>query len=223
MQEIGSTVTPASRRTTFQVLAVAAGTMFLLFAGLAVAAATGSLAAFNSSYLLWVHLFEQTAFDSVAVAVTNSGSVAAVMAYGALFAFWLVWRKQWLDLVPLGVAFLATPATTEATKLLMRELRPQLFKPFLTLTSYSFPSGHTSGAFAVFGYVLARAIANQFRPRWQGPLVALLALWAICVGMSRVYLGVHWPGDVLAGACLGLGWAFLGAAVRCKLETSAQH
>lgn len=67
--------------------------------------------------------------------------------------------------------------------------------------SYSFPSGHTSAAFS-----LATSISLEF-PKWY--VVAPSMLWASTVGYSRMYLGVHYPSDVLVGALVGAGTSYL--------------
>ncbi|WP_367209769.1 phosphatase PAP2 family protein [Sphingobacterium sp. R2] len=69
-----------------------------------------------------------------------------------------------------------------------------------TASGYSFPSGHTSSAFAT-----ASAFSRAYS-KWY--VVAPSLLWASSVGYSRMYLGVHFPTDVLAGAALGTGAAF---------------
>jgi len=73
----------------------------------------------------------------------------------------------------------------------------------------SFPSGHASRAFAVAGFIVIR-----YRWRFGGPALA----FAEFVALSRVYLGVHWPTDVLAGALLGLGMALAYEGVTRRLQ-----
>jgi membrane-associated phospholipid phosphatase len=79
---------------------------------------------------------------------------------------------------------------------------------------YSFPSGHTSSAFA-----LATSVSLCY-PQWY--IVAPMALWAITVGYSRMYLGVHYPSDVLVGALIGSGCAVLTHYINRKLIATGQ-
>lgn len=98
--------------------------------------------------------------------------------------------------------------STGLKELLGRERPPFVGELAAELTS-SFPSGHSTGAAAAYltlGVLLARFEA---RHRQKIFLVALAALVTVAVGVSRVYLGVHWPTDVLAGWTLGGGWALL--------------
>lgn len=74
------------------------------------------------------------------------------------------------------------------------------FKAVYQPSSYSFPSGHTSASFST-----ATALSRAY-PKWY--VIAPSFIWAGTVGYSRMYLGVHNPSDVVAGAALGVGTAF---------------
>lgn len=114
----------------------------------------------------------------------------------------------------IGFSLVATVGITYGLKKIVN--RP---RPFVTYTDiyqkdshvgpYSFPSGHTSSAFA-----LATSISLAY-PKWY--VIAPAALWAITVGCSRMYLGVHYPTDVLVGAIIGSGCAVAGYYVNRKL------
>jgi membrane-associated phospholipid phosphatase len=86
---------------------------------------------------------------------------------------------------------------------------PLEFFPYRDMHGRSFPSGHTSMAFAT-----ATGLSLQFK-KWY--VVVPAYLWACSVGYSRLYLGVHYPTDVLAGAAVGVGSAFLSRWVNQKL------
>ena len=76
--------------------------------------------------------------------------------------------------------------------------------------SHSFPSGHSAMAAAVF-LTLATVVASvEPRRRTKALIYALAVGLVVAVGVSRVYLGVHWPTDVLGGWALGTGWALVG-------------
>ena len=120
--------------------------------------------------------------------------------------------RPWLW-IRVGVAILLAESISGALKVWVKRDRPPLFhpvpEPLLEAPStYSFPSGHATVSFAC-ATVLAFAV-----PRLRVPLFALAAL----ISFSRVYVGVHYPFDVLAGAALGVGIAIalrtLAAALR---------
>ena len=105
-----------------------------------------------------------------------------------------------------GISLLATFAITEGLKLAVRRPRPykaypELLHPVRPTLGYSFPSGHTSLSFAT-----AVSLSLCY-PRWYVALPSML--WAAGVGFSRLYLGVHNPSDVIAGAVLGTLTALL--------------
>ncbi|MNT58528.1 phosphatidylglycerophosphatase B [compost metagenome] len=78
-------------------------------------------------------------------------------------------------------------------------MRPEVLSD--PLTSYSMPSGHASGAFALF-LTLAVLAGRGQPPRMRLTWLLVACLPALAIALSRVYLGAHWPTDVLAGAML---------------------
>lgn len=105
-----------------------------------------------------------------------------------------------------GISFLATFAITEGLKFTVQRPRPynaypERLHPVRTTLGYSFPSGHTSLCFAT-----AVSLSLCY-PEWYVVVPSLL--WATGVGFSRIYLGVHYPSDVIAGAVVGTLTALL--------------
>jgi membrane protein DedA with SNARE-associated domain/membrane-associated phospholipid phosphatase len=96
-------------------------------------------------------------------------------------------------------------------KLGLQVPRPELVA--MPPDSYAFPSGHALRATVIFG-LLAVLLARPLSERWRWLPYSLATLPILGVGLSRVYLGVHWPSDVLGGIALGLVWvAALGLAI----------
>jgi undecaprenyl-diphosphatase len=87
--------------------------------------------------------------------------------------------------------------------------RPDLVSHLVTETSLSFPSGHAM--LSAVTYLTLGSLAARFLPdrRSKVFVLGLAVLTTVLVGTSRVYLGVHWPSDVLAGWCAGFAWAML--------------
>lgn len=94
-------------------------------------------------------------------------------------------------------------------KLAVDRPRPELVPHLVDVLTLSFPSGHAMGAAMTYGAlaVLAAEVAPTRAARTC--LFTLAILVTLLVGASRVYLGVHWPSDVLAGWCAGFAWAAL--------------
>ena len=114
-----------------------------------------------------------------------------------------------------GIAVGATIVETYALKKIFDRPRPFVTHPELmpiTLEAdASFPSGHTSAAFS-----LATSLSLNY-PKWY--IIAPSFLWASATGYSRMYMGVHYPTDVLAGAVLGAGTSWLAYEINKKLSS----
>jgi undecaprenyl-diphosphatase len=110
----------------------------------------------------------------------------------------------------------------DAIKLAIGRPRPNIIDPAVAVFSSSFPSGHASLsaiAYLTLGALLARthrSIAMRIF------LMSLAGAIAILVGISRIYLGVHYPSDVLAGWCIGSAWAIACWAIALWLQSRGQ-
>jgi membrane-associated phospholipid phosphatase len=136
---------------------------------------------------------------TVAIIITQAGSVYGSIGSGLAATAWLAWRGQRWPAAVLGVTVFAERMIVDGMKLLIDRSRPAFdLHPVVTHSS-SFPSGHAGNSMAVF-----LAIALIAVPRRHRMLGVSLALGAsLIVGLTRPYLGVHWPSDVLGGWSLG--------------------
>ena len=98
---------------------------------------------------------------------------------------------------------------TSVLKLAVDRPRPELVAHLVEVLTLSFPSGHAMGAALTYGTlgVLAAGIAPTRAAKIC--LLSLAVIVTLLVGVSRIYLGVHWPSDVMAGWCAGFAWAAL--------------
>lgn len=104
-------------------------------------------------------------------------------------------------------------ALSETLKAFFARPRPDVVPHEVAVYSASFPSGHAMLATAAY-FTLAFILAAEIdRKRNRTGLYASAAVLAFLIGVSRVYLGVHWPSDVLAGWFAGLAWAVLAASL----------
>lgn len=114
--------------------------------------------------------------------------------------------RRRLEVLGLSMAVGGALLLSQLLKISFHRHRPEL--PWLTSASgYSFPSGHSLISMALYGFLAYLVFRNS---HWPGPGRVLgigLILLPVLIGISRVYLGVHYPSDVLAGWAVGLAWA----------------
>ncbi len=130
--------------------------------------------------------------------------VALVTGVGALaFAF----HRRYRHAAVLAGAVLLAWASSDLGKALYARPRPDLVAHEVTVYSASFPSGHSTLAAATY-LTLAMLVASlETRRRTKALCYGLAGVLMVAIGFSRVFLGVHWPSDVLAGWTLGAAWA----------------
>lgn len=121
----------------------------------------------------------------------------------------LLITKKYVDALVLLVAVIGATALSEGLKLGYARPRPDLVAHAVETLGTSFPSGHamlSAAAYLTIGALVAHA---QERRSVKSYIHVTAILVTLMIGASRVYLGVHWPTDVLAGWCLGAAWSIL--------------
>ncbi len=126
--------------------------------------------------------------------------VALVSAVTGIF-----WRKVRGAAWTMPIAIIGAGIIIQAVKLFIKRPRPSFFAPLLHESGFSFPSGHSLIAMVVYG-LLGYFLMHLFRG-WAWLAVRMLTvLIVVAIGVSRVYVGVHYPTDVLAGWVAGVPW-----------------
>lgn len=193
-------------------LTIGAGLMLLAawaFAHVAAEVQSGAaITALDVRLAQWFHDRASPRFTAVMLAVTQLHSVAGISAMGLLFAAWLYRRDErgWL-----AALLLTLPGGMVLNVLLkhaFQRARPHFEDPLLTLSTYSFPSGHTASATVLWGLVACYLANGKPRPAGMALMAAALGIVAL-VGLSRMYLGVHYLSDVLAATAEGVAWLAL--------------
>jgi undecaprenyl-diphosphatase len=135
---------------------------------------------------------------------SNLHSHLALLVYTALAAALLARRRAWAWAAGIAVAVPGAMLLNYGLKLAVQRTRPVLENPVLALNTYSFPSGHTAAAVAFYG-MLAAYLGERF-PRYRGVFLAVAAALVVLVAYSRMALGVHYFGDVIAAALSTSAW-----------------
>lgn len=145
---------------------------------------------------------------------THFGSVAAMILFVLLFSSFLFWRTKNLGMVfwfalqtILGAALL-----NHYVKEIFQRQRPTI-KHLVVQGGYSFPSGHSMGSLICYGGIAFLLIQLTRRSIWKRCILFFTAVLVLLIGISRIYVGVHFPSDVLGGYLLGGAWLFLMIAL----------
>jgi membrane-associated phospholipid phosphatase len=157
----------------------------------------------------WLHGRATDPFTDVFRAITRAGNFTTLLAV-TLLAVGIFWRRRKrTDAVFVALAFLGAQVLSTGMKLGFRRDRPFFPDPLATESTFSFPSGHALVSLAVYGsiaLVLARHLSTRAR---RAVLLGVTALLVLAIGFSRLYLGVHFLSDVLAGYAAGVAWLAL--------------
>jgi undecaprenyl-diphosphatase len=160
--------------------------------------------------------FDQTILTSLARAASTgmtrfmlfASASATALFIGPILLLLAVlwWRDYRYDWIALTVSVAGASVINQFVKQIFERSRPTLFPHLQQAAGYSFPSGHSQAALAFYA-VLAYLVARRVEPKWRIPVYIVAGLWIIIVGLSRNYLEVHYPSDVLAAFAITLPWA----------------
>ena len=173
--------------------------------------------AWDAPVALAIHHTSRPWLDGTMRAISASGgSLAILLVIGCVV--WFGWRGQLAQAATLLISFTGAIALNTLLKVLFARPHPNLFPPLIAESGYSFPSGHTIAAVAFYG-LLAVWLWRQQYHGWA--IVA--GVWVVAIGISRVYLGAHYPSDVLASWAIGGLWLLAIVALYNWYEQRTQY
>ena len=141
--------------------------------------------------------------------VSALGGFTVLTLLTILAGGFLLITKKYVDALVLLAAVLGATALSEGLKLGYDRPRPDLVAHAVETLGSSFPSGHATLSAATYLTIGALVAHAQERRRVKTYIHVTAILLALMIGVSRVYLGVHWPTDVLAGWCVGAAWSIV--------------
>jgi undecaprenyl-diphosphatase len=172
----------------------------------------GNTVAADRVILEWMAARRTPALTGFMVGVTALGSPRFLAVLIIVTLAILIVRRDRRDIVHLIVVSLGVWALESVTKGLVARARPTEVEALVKVSGFSFPSGH-SLATAALCLTIALIASSHLRARTaKAALIAGAAMLILLVALSRVYLGVHYPSDVLSGISLGTSWALMLAA-----------
>ena len=155
--------------------------------------------------ILWqIQQLSHPLLDKLMLAISALGSAEVAVPVFLITVSLLLWRRAYRVVLLLIIAYGGALIVNRELTLLFERPRPELWPPLITEPTYSFPSWHALQGTVVYG-AIAYLLAMGF-PRFAWWLYGGAILLVGAIGFSRLYLGVHWPLDVLAGWSLGFLW-----------------
>ena len=162
------------------------------------------LGTFDRAIIEWVYSFRSESANEFMKIITFFGGEIFLIC-GILLLLALIYQKHRVSTFNFGVLLVFGTVINLLLKFVFQRPRPD-YLPLMFESTYSFPSGHAMNAF-IFYACLAYFINRNTRSRKIRLFTVLLfALLITSIGISRIYLGVHYPSDVLAGYTAGILW-----------------
>jgi undecaprenyl-diphosphatase len=169
----------------------------------------GDVSAIDSAILLAVAKKRTPWLTITAVDVTALGSITLVVLFSVFTLMVLLVLRDRLGALQLLTASVGAGILTLVAKNLIERIRPEEAQRLIVVSGFSYPSGHSLSTSAL--YLTIAIIAGRYVQHRGARATIVLAVSAvlIMIGTSRVYLGVHYPTDVVSGISLGAAWALL--------------
>ncbi len=161
--------------------------------------------------LLAIHKTSQPQLDIFVSYLTKFGVSWGVFPAAVVIAVVLIARRKWRWLIYFLVSGFGSALLNIITKILLHRVRPHLWVSPAPEYDYGFPSGH---AMATMFLVTALSIM-AWNSRWRWWVIIFGAIFVVAIGWTRLYLGVHYPSDVLAGWVASLAWT-IGVSLLIK-------
>lgn len=185
----------------------------LAFAGIAALVASNKEIGFDIAVITWIQGLESPFLTEAAKGFTFLGSTSAVIVLCAVILLFLyVVLRHRRELLLFMSVMLGTELWNLLLKHSFKRVRPDIHR-LIEISGYSFPSGHSMAAFSLYGiltYLLWRHIpyaAGRFL------LLAVSGVMILSIGLSRIYLGVHYPSDVLGGFLASCAWMLFAIGI----------
>ncbi|MBW4657946.1 MAG: phosphatase PAP2 family protein [Drouetiella hepatica Uher 2000/2452] len=149
-----------------------------------------------------VHGMASPQLDAFAKVLTNFGTAWGVFPAVGLIALSLLFYRRWRSLTYVLITTIGCGMINTSAKAFLHRDRPSLWE-HSSIHGFSFPSGHAMSSMVL---VVALTVL-AWKTRWRGLAIGLGSLFVTAIGWTRLYLGVHYPSDILAGWMLTLAWA----------------
>ena len=159
---------------------------------------------FDRSLLLWIHQFANPQLDGMMLFITALGDPPTVISIFIMTIAWLGMKRRYTDGIRFTIVCIGGILINQIMKLFFAKPRPELWARLIAEHSFSFPSGHAVGSMVVYGFI-AYILAKELQ-QYKRYVYTVAGILIIAIGFSRLYLGVHYPTDIIAGYGVGFLW-----------------
>jgi membrane-associated phospholipid phosphatase len=160
--------------------------------------------AFDRTILLWIHSFASPTLDRIMQFITSFNNPDLVSIVAGVALILLLWKRCYSEAKIFAIDCAGGVILSYGLKSVFGKIRPNLWQSAIEEVSFSYPSGHALGSTVLYGF-LAYLFATRF-PQFSGLIYLLAVILIGAIGLSRLYLGVHWPTDILGGYGIGFLW-----------------
>lgn len=172
----------------------------------------GELDAFDHTLLQQVIALRTPSLNGIAVDLTALGSVTVLTLIVTIATVLFAIGRHWGSVSQLLLSVVGGALGSTSLKRLLERERPPEVGRLVHVVSYSYPSGHSLASSCIYLTLAILAARRMKHPTARKLIIVFAILLATTVGMSRAYIGVHYPSDIAAGLALGSGWALLVSA-----------
>jgi len=177
-------------------------TPLIVFGHLAEDVLEHEIFSFDRPVLMFMHSHATGALDMLMIFISHTGSSVVLVPLNILVFSMLIYQKRQKEALFWIFAVVGAALLNFMAKHAFARIRPDLWISISPEVTYSFPSGHAMNSMAVMtGLVLL-----AWDTRWRGLMMVISVCFILLVGLSRIYLGVHYPSDILAGWLASSAW-----------------
>lgn len=163
----------------------------------------------DRALLYYAGSLREPTLNQIMLLITHLGKWKVVFIAVFLVCIFLILSKRWLYLKALLTSVLGGEFFVWIIKELVHRARPNIIQPLLTETDYSLPSGHSVIAFSFYALIIYLLYKNAKTRRLKTLFFVFGAILVPAIGFSRIYLGMHWPTDILISFAGGALWLLM--------------
>ena len=164
-----------------------------------------SIQHFDHLSVAWISLHRSFFLNDFSVSLSYIGGLPFTLLLCSVGCVYFYWKKKIANILFIGVGISGSVALGWSLKYLVDRPRPDMMYQMVKTYGASFPSAHS-----LYAAVLASLVWGIVYQKAEAKVIAAVAiLWCLAMGFSRVYLGAHFPTDVIAGWSIGLIWIAL--------------